>query len=536
MKRHNSTIRRGIFMYETNKWTGETDVVVVGYGGAGAVAAIAAHDAGAKVIILEKQPEDTATEAKHTPNTRMCGGAFCGTTDKEKAILYLQGMATIANETVDAERKELIEIFAQYMVDNGSWLRSIGFKSGDPDQFLPIIKGALIDNPQFSPDGALCISDFPEIPGADSSCVYIPGPLDGYTHGAALLKSLSVAIEKRGIEVLWESPGEHLVMEEGQVRGVTGHCEGKPFAIRARKGVVLTSGGFEFNEWMKENYLRVSPAYFIGNPANTGDGINMAIEAGAALWHMNCASWRAVMKFPDFPIAFATAHHEMASIFVDKTGNRFANERYRMHAFGYQLTNYDDDLYFPRVPCYWIFDENRRKDGPLASSHGACAKLKGVPGSSYYTWSPDNTVEINKGWIMKADTLDELANKIRDDVENNGKMSLSALENSVKRYNRFCREGKDTDFHRPAWSLTPIENPPYYAVKLWPGGPNTQGGPRRNRHAQVIRPDDTPVPRLYAAGELGSVWGMLYQGGGNIAECIAFGRIAGANAAAEKTC
>jgi succinate dehydrogenase/fumarate reductase flavoprotein subunit len=521
-------------MYETTRWTEEVDVVVVGYGGAGAVTAIAAHDAGAKVIILEKQPEDTTTEARHTPNTRMCGGAFCGALDREKAILYLEGMVNIANETLDAERKEVLDIFAQYLVDNGHWLRNIGVRTGDVDQFQPIIRGAMIKNPQFTPDGAMCISDFPEIPGADSTCVYIPEPSDGYTHGAALLKSLSAAVNARRIEVLWGSPGEHLVMEAGKVRGVTGNCGTKPFAIKARKAVVLTCGGFEFNEWMKENYLRVSPAYFIGNPANTGDGINMAIEVGAALWHMNCASWRAVMKFPEFPIAFATAHHEMASIFVDKTGRRFANERYRMHAFGYQLTGYDDALYYPRIPFYWIFDESRRGDGPLASAHGACAQLKGVPGSGYYVWSQNNIAEINKGWVMKAGSLEELVKKIRDYVDNNDLMYPSVLDKTIKKYNRFCRKGEDTDFHRPPWSLTPIENPPYYAVKLWPGGPNTQGGPRRNKKAQVMRPDNTPVPRLYAAGELGSVWGMLYQGGGNIAECIAFGRIAGTNAAAER--
>jgi 3-oxosteroid 1-dehydrogenase len=521
-------------MNETTGWTEEADVVVVGYGGAGAVTALAAHDAGAKVIILEKQPEDTTTETRHTPNTRMCGGAFCGASDREKAVLYLEGMVNIANETLDSERKEVLDIFAQYLVDNGHWLRSIGVRTGDVDQFQPIIRGAMIKNPQFTPDGAMCVSDFPEIPGADSTCVYIPQPLDGYTHGAALLKSLSAAVNARRIEVLWGSPGEHLVMEAGKVRGVTGNCGAKPFAIKARKAVVLTCGGFEFNEWMKENYLRVSPAYFIGNPANTGDGINMAIEVGAALWHMNCASWRAVMKFPEFPIAFATAHHEMASIFVDKTGRRFANERYRMHAFGYQLTGYDDALYYPRVPFYWIFDESRRSDGPLASAHGACAQLKGVPGSGYYVWSQNNIAEIDRGWVMKAGSLEELVKKIRDDDDNNDLMYPPVLDKTIKKYNRFCRKGEDTDFHRPPWSLTPIENPPYYAVKLWPGGPNTQGGPRRNKKAQVMRPDNTPVPRLYAAGELGSVWGMLYQGGGNIAECIAFGRIAGTNAAAER--
>jgi succinate dehydrogenase/fumarate reductase flavoprotein subunit len=522
-------------MYETNGWAEEADVVIVGYGGAGAVAAIVAHDAGAKVLILEKQPRDTATETRHTPNTRMSGGAWFSATDKEKARLYLEGMVNMANETLDVERKEILTTFAQYLVDNGRWMRSIGVEIGGIEQFQPIIRGAMIDNPRFTPDGAMVVSDFPELPGADSSCVYASKPSAGYTHGAALLKALSEAVAARGIEVMWEAPGEHLVTEGGQVRGVIGKYEGKPLAVKARRAVVLTCGGFEFDELMKENYLRVSPAYFIGNPANTGDGINMSLEVGAALWHMNCASWRAVMKFPDFPIAFATAHHEIASIFVDKYGRRFANERYRMHAFGYQLTNYDDALYYPRVPFYWIFDESRRAEGPLSSAHGACAQLQGFPGSGYYTWSQDNIAEIDRGWVLKTSTLEELVKKIRTDADNNDLMQPSVLGETLREYNRYCQRGEDPDFHRPPWSLTPIENPPYYAVKLWPGGPNTQGGPMRNKSAQVMRPDHTSVPRLYAAGELGSVWGMLYQGGGNIAECIAFGRIAGANAAAEKS-
>ncbi|MDP6101418.1 MAG: FAD-binding protein, partial [Dehalococcoidia bacterium] len=83
--------------------------------------------------------------------------------------------------------------------------------------------------------------------------------------------------------------------------------------------------------------------------------------------------------------------------------------------------------------------------------------------------------------------------------------------------------------------LVPISNPPYYAVKMWPGGPNTQGGPKRNHRAQILNVDGDPIARLYAAGEFGSVYGMLYpSGGGNIAECIAFGRIAGEHAAREE--
>lgn len=285
---------------------------------------------------------------------------------------------------------------------------------------------------------------------------------------------------------------------------------------------------------MKENYLRVNPAHFYGNPANTGDGINMAIEMGAALWHMNNASWRVIMKFPDFPIAFSIQHHT-TSVIVDRRGDRFSNERFKSNAFGYELTNYDTHaMHYPRVPCYWIFDEKRRAWGPVASPYGPCNPPGGIPGECFYVWSSDNQKEIDRGWVMKANTLEELAGKIAADPDNGGTMDARTLEANVRRYNDHCRKSKDIDFDKPKEYLRPVEDPPYYAVKLWPGGPNTQGGPKRNIRGQILRPDNRPIPRLYSAGELGSVWGMLYQGGGNIAECIAFGRIAGQNAAGEK--
>jgi len=155
-------------------------------------------------------------------------------------------------------------------------------------------------------------------------------------------------------------------------------------------------------------------------------------------------------------------------------------------------------------------------------------------GDAYYVWSPDNQAEIDRGWIMKSNTIEELGNRLRADSDNNGLMGSDALRATLKRYNESCRKGKDLDFDKPEEWLIPLEDPPYYAVKLWPGGPNTQGGPKRNAKGQVLRVDNAPIPRLYSAGEMGSFWGMIYHGGGNLAECIAFGRIAGANAAAEK--
>ena len=106
------------------------------------------------------------------------------------------------------------------------------------------------------------------------------------------------------------------------------------------------------------------------------------------------------------------------------------------------------------------------------------------------------------------------------------------LEETVARWNSHCQAGSDPDFGR-TMMLCPIQAAPFYAVELSPSMLNTQGGPRRNTRAQVVRPDGSPIPRLYSAGELGSIYSYLYQGTGNIGECLAFGRIAGRNAAAE---
>ena len=143
-----------------------------------------------------------------------------------------------------------------------------------------------------------------------------------------------------------------------------------------------------------------------------------------------------------------------------------------------------------------------------------------------YKWSEDSSVELEKGWILKADNIRELAGKIGKNPD--------TLENTVKTWNKSCAAGNDAEFGRLANRMAPIETPPYYAMELVPSFTNTQGGPRRNKYAQVLDTNKKPIPRLYSGGELGSIYSYHYQGGGNILECIAFGRIAGERTSAEK--
>ena len=143
-----------------------------------------------------------------------------------------------------------------------------------------------------------------------------------------------------------------------------------------------------------------------------------------------------------------------------------------------------------------------------------------------YQWSEGSSAEIEKGWVSKGDTLKDLAAKMKIDPD--------GLQETVTRYNQYCSGKKDPDFNRRDNSLSPLTTPPYYGVELALTLINTQGGPKHNTKAQTLDQDDKPIPRLYSPGEFGSFFGFLYPGGSNIPEAIAFGRIAGENAAALK--
>jgi succinate dehydrogenase/fumarate reductase flavoprotein subunit len=233
------------------------------------------------------------------------------------------------------------------------------------------------------------------------------------------------------------------------------------------------------------------------------------------------------MVVPEFAPVVIPVNAGAGHIRMDKFGKRFMSEnRPSRHGFGVkEFVLYFDGVIgdFTRLPCFSIFDETTRLRGPLASSG---RKFGWFDWFSGYEWSRDNGKEIEKGWIVKGETVAELATKLG--------MKPAALEATIARYNESCKNGVDPDFERPKESLVAIEKAPYYAVKLFPTMVNTQGGPRRNGKCQVVDPYEQPIPRLYTAGELGSFWGWMYNGGGNNAECLCTGPIAARNVVAMK--
>jgi succinate dehydrogenase/fumarate reductase flavoprotein subunit len=169
----------------------------------------------------------------------------------------------------------------------------------------------------------------------------------------------------------------------------------------------------------------------------------------------------------------------------------------------------------PRLPSFLIFDENGRSLYPIGRSITNDAQ--------FYEWSADNLKEVENGILVQENSIEALAIRLGLDRE-----SLAA---SVGRWNANAA-GVDRDFGRPPETMLPISTPPYYAARLWPMIINTQGGPVHDSGQRILDPFGEPIPRLFAAGEMGSVFGHVYMSGGNLTECFIGGRIAGENAMA----
>jgi succinate dehydrogenase/fumarate reductase flavoprotein subunit len=479
-------------------WDAAADVVVVGFGAAGFAAAVTAYELGAEVLILEKAPE-----GEEGGNTRVAGQGYLNTSSPRKAAAYLRALC--GPYTVpDA----MVAVWAEEMCRNNDWLRSLG---GDPQEH------------QHPPVGI----EFPDLPGADCVHKFHDGPTYGYSYTWKLFERL---VKERPIRILYQTPARELIQHEHtkEILGVHARRGDRTIAVKARRGVVLTCGGFENNQQMIRDYLPGAPYCFTsGSPYNEGDGIAMAMMVGADLWHMNnYAGPSMALKVPDIRTTFSmqALHFSKETpggmIVVGPDSCRFTDEKYKTRHG--KVPKNSRWLPLP-VPCpmFMIFDDRLFRAGPLydkTPSHGWTQIIE------RYDWSPDNRAELAKGWIKTAPSLAALASAVDLDPVR--------LVDSVGRWNRFCAEGSDPDFGRTLM-LAPIADPPFYAVELSPSMLNTQGGPRRNERGQIVRPDSSPIPRLYSAGELGSIYSYLYQGTGNIGECLAFGRVSGRNAAAE---
>ncbi len=497
------------------KFDDSYDIIVVGYGYSGGIAAIEAHDAGAKVLLVDKMLEPGGIS--------VCSyGAMRSAHDADQAFKYLK--TTNAGRTSDA----VLRALADGMSKIEPYMRKLAKANG-----AVINPREKVANYPFEGYDTFYQTLIEEIPNFDPDTHY--AHVRGAPGGAKVFKTLEDNVGQRDIDIWLESPVEGLITADGS-KEVTGAVIARKDGVRrvqAKKAVILACGGFEANEEMKKQYWQMSPVFAATNSSNTGDGIKMAQGLGAKLWHM----WHyhgsygfvhdeypyaiRMKRLPDWiPGRELTAVVQMTWIVVDKYGRRYMNENppYTQDTSHRPMEHFDPvKQEFPRIPSYVIFDEVGRR------RYRVGAPTRNDP-NAHYDWSTDNMQEIENGLIKKADSIGELAEQLG--------MEADVLEATLDRWNELCSSKNDADFGRPPGTMMKIQRPPFYAGEVWPVVSNTQGGPEHDEHQRVIDVDEKPIPRLYAIGECGSAWGHLYMSGGNLAECLVSGQIAGKHAAA----
>ncbi len=540
-------------MTEDFNWDLEADVVVLGSGGAAMTAAIAAHDFGAKdVVILEKTGMVGGT-------TAMSGGMLwipgnhhqleAGIEeDDEDVVAYLDSLApgNLDPDTLMAFMETGPEMI-RYLADRTPVRFHAYADFPDYQPYMPGAKpdgGRSLDNDAFSFErlGKWATRVNPTkmaYPVRGSLMEAINGTLDEATLaereagdyrglGQALAGSLFLAVLDRGIPVEFEKRARKLVKDRDRVIGVVAEdAGGRDFHVRARRGVVIATGGFEWNETLVKTFLRGPLTGPVSVPENEGDGLLMAIEAGAQLGNMQHAFWQqSVLEFqPQHRAAkpnYLLGSDERArpgAILVNRNGKRFVNEAANYNAMGKALHAFDAGTHsYANLPYWLIIDQRYR--------------------NKYQTFNtpPGGPVP---SFMMQADTLEELAGKAGIDPQ--------GLTATVARFNDMVRKGHDDDFNRgdntydnfymwgdaefdpPYRTLGVIDQGPFFAVKMESGALGTAGGPKTNADAQVLDWSGNPIPGLYAAGNvMAAVLGEAYGGaGGTLGPGMTFGYIAG---------
>ncbi len=500
-----------------SSWDEEFDVVVVGYGFAGGISAIEAHDAGSRVLLIEKMLDPGGIS--------ICsGGSIRFSRDPEKSFAYLK--ATNAGTTPD----DVLRALAEGMREIPDYIARLA----EVNDARPVVRPTKGNYPfpGFETFEGISID---EIPGFDPASQYPHVSKYLRANGTRLFKVVEDNVARRRIPVRLSTPALRLLTNaDGEVYGLVANPPSGPVAIKARRAVILACGGFEADEEMKRQYWQEKPVLSAAFKGNTGDGIRMAADVGADLWHMWHYHGSYGLHHPDpaFPYAIRLKRLpdwvptqavredvKMAWIILDKTGKRYMNE-YAPYVqdTGHRPMQFYDPITqsYPRIPSRLIFDEEARK---LYAIGSVTYNDRDVS----FKWSEDNLKEVELGILGRADSMAELAAK--------NCLDEGVLRASLDRWNAFCRKGEDEDFRRPPSSMVEIKTPPFYFGEIWPVVSNTQGGPVHSAKQEILNSFGEPIPRLYAAGELGSVFGHLYLSGGNLAECFVSGQIAGRGAA-----
>ncbi|MBI9046855.1 MAG: FAD-binding protein [Anaerolineaceae bacterium] len=475
------------------QWDKETDLIVVGSGTV-AVAALTAAKAGAKVIILEK------------------GLAFGGTTALSGGGFWVPNNQSMQKQGIEDNREDAIKYLKIVTGEQSSdeMIESYVDNAPKMSQFLSDSFGW-----EFGTSAGKAYADYYDMKEGSrpyGRTIYMYQ--DGSQVGAQIMYGVFKAtLEEMGVEILLETPGKKLITNDaGEVIGIIAELDGEDIAIKANKGVILGTGGFDFNKEMTHHFLR-GPIYVSNSVStNTGDGHIMGMELGADLRNMN-ESW----GLPAFLLDEETLKGEVdwqmyrgkpGAIVVNKHGERIGNEASSYELFQRSFYNWDSGMAeWRNIPSFFIADRGYTDNYFL-------------PGSGYQ-------VGVVPDWMAQADNLEELCEKLGID--------WAGLQATLEVFNVNAAEGIDPIWHRGDFPfdvntagdmtgrtdlknncLAPIENGPFVGAAYYPGTCGTNGGLRINQNGQVLHVRGNPIPRLYAVGNTsGSVMGAAYPGGGS---------------------
>lgn len=500
------------------EWADSADIVIVGMGFAGlSAAATASLENLGSALILEAAPEELRG------GNSICSGqiVFCPD-DPQSAIEYQSALNSPYTVPDD-----VMKTWAEDICQNVQWLT---------DNFGGDYEGNYYDE----------IGEFPEMPQAEKMPSYLH---EGKSNDQASWKLVYDYVESAGTPIYYEARAMKLIRNAKQeIVGVSTE-DGRNF--KALKGVILACGGFESNKEMMAQYMPAGFPERVGKGTwfNRGDGINMALEVGAQLWHMNNCSGNnlgvkaLVSDEVDARTSVSWQTHDY--IYVNERAQRFINETVyelrsglQRHGKFYRSGTYAD-LDLP-LGTWAIFGQEAFDKGTLFSKNCFAGSLD-LDG-----FFKSNQEALDAGVIVKCDTIEAAAQAAGLDA--------TALAATVEAYNASAEQNKDELFHRgeamnrfgefislpghendevatKPFDLVKLEAP-FYVIALQGQILNTQGGPKRTAECEIVNASDEVIPRLYGAGEMGCPYVYVYNVGGNVSEAISSGRRAARNAAA----
>jgi 3-oxosteroid 1-dehydrogenase len=549
------------------------DLVCVGSGGGGLIAALRAADLGLRPVILEKQKLVGGSTGMSggivwIPNNPMMQEE--GIPDSyQDGLDYLQAVVGDPDEGSSMARREAFLTYGPEMV---SFLRRKGVHlirtDGFPDYYDNrkggnargrSVEGSPWDGKQLGPWYGKIVSGQARSLGLSvRSIELIQMPYflrstrsfriatrvmvrtylsrlrgqDIWVKGMSLVGQLTKILTDSGIELWLNTQVEELIVEGERVVGVRANRDGRQMTVVGNRGVLLAAGGFEHNPEMRLNYTKATRPndgrWSHANPGNTGEVLAAAIALGAKTDYMDEAIWQTVPSPGAPPTSLAAARQWPNTILVNQRGQRFVNESNSYVEVGRAM--YANDA----MPAWLIFDDRYRRRIPWTWGLSRLRSLlRTLPGRM-----PKELVE--GGWVKKADTIEELACLLNLDPE--------TLTATVRTFNEGARTGDDPQFGRgqsqynkalgdrtntPNPCLGPLETAPFYAVQVFAGDVGTAGGVITDEFARVLNHEDKAIPGLYATGNMtATVMGRTYPGpGASIANTTVFGYIAAGHAA-----